>query len=912
MCTIGGRWRVARGRSIQEVTAELDPNGAELPAGEAYAHAILEAALDAVITIDHRGHVLEFNRAAERTFGRLRKDVLGRELAALIVPPEHRDAHRKALARWSESGPGPGAGRLLGERIEVEALRADGSRFPAELAISRVDVPGPPLFTACIRDVSEHKKAEDRIQTAEFRFRTLVEQLPLISYVDSSESAVSKPLYLSPQVETILGYTPDDWLSTPGVYERSIHPDDRERVLSEKQAAYDRGEPLRIEYRLLASDGRVVWVEDQSVPVEPPEGGAAFRQGFALDITERKQAEGMLRRAETRFRTLVEQLPLTVYIDRADDDSSNIYSSPQVESLLGYSPEEWRSSATLFTEVLHPDDRERVRSAHARTHATGEPLNVEYRLVARDGRVVWVHDEGRLLTDEDGRNRVLQGYLLDVTARRDAEEQLRHQAFHDALTELPNRALFTDRVEHSLVVHGEAGGEVAVLFVDLDDFKAVNDSFGHPAGDALLRAVAVRLREALAPSHSVARIGGDEFAVLVEDRSGLAAASDAAERLLTQFQYPFDVEDREVFVSASVGIALGDDCDELLRSASVAMYRAKESGGAQYVVYAPRMDEGATGRMELVADLRRASVEDEFVVHYQPIVELRTGALVGLEALVRWNHPRRGLLTPADFIALAEGTGRIVELGGWVLNESCRRAAAWRERLPELTISVNVSPRQVRRPALVGAVAAALESSGLDASALTVEITESVLAGPRDELVGVLHDVTGLGVVLALDDFGTGYSSLSLLQDLPVSTLKIDRAFVAALGTGRDRPAFAQAIVDLAQALGLAVVGEGIESPMQANALRRLGCRIGQGFYFAPPLTTSEVDALLAMDVAPTFPRRSGESSSRQATASTRLRSQAITSPRMSSSVRVGCQPMAAPIFSIEGSRWRTSSIPSP
>jgi diguanylate cyclase (GGDEF)-like protein/PAS domain S-box-containing protein len=840
------------------VTTETQPrsDGSDLPAGAAYAHAILDAALDAVITIDHRGLVLEFNRAAELTFGFLKAEVLGRELASLVVPPEYREAHRRALARWTEEGPGPGAGAMLDRRIEVDGMRSDGSVFPAEIAISRVDVPGPPVFTACIRDVSARKDAEERLQEAEFRFRTLVEQLPLISYVDSAESAVSKPSYLSPHIEAVLGFTPDQWISTPSLYERSIHPEDRERVLAEKQAAYERDEALRLEYRMVAADGRLVWVEDRSVPIEPPDGGPSFRQGFAVDITERKLAEDAVRRAEGRFRTLVEQLPLTVYIDRVDADSSNIYSSPQIEALVGYSPEEWASDASLLTRILHSEDRERVRAAHARTHVSGEPLNIEYRLVARDGSIVWVHDEARLLTDADGGNPVLQGYLLEITARKDVEEQLRHQAFHDALTELPNRALFTDRVEHALVVRAEGGGDIAVLFVDLDDFKAVNDTYGHPAGDELLRAVGRRLRDAVSPRHTVARIGGDEFAILVEGGSGMQGAANTAEGILGKFHEPFDVDGGEVFVTPSIGIAVGDDADELLRSANVAMYRAKTSGGAQYLVYAPRMDEGVAGRLELVGDLRRANADEDFVLHYQPTVDLATGTVVGLEALVRWQHPRRGLLMPAEFIPLAEETGRIVEIGRWVLAEACRQVAIWRERLgtESLRVSANVSPRQVRRPGLLDDVQAALAGSGLEPSALTLEITESVLVAPRDDLIVILHEVTALGVDLALDDFGTGYSSLSLLQGLPVDALKIDRSFVSSMGTARERVAFVKAIVELAHALGLSVVGEGIETQIHAETLMRLGCRIGQGFYFAGPLDIAEIDRLIVDGRLPRLP----------------------------------------------------------
>ena len=311
-------------------------------------------------------------------------------------------------------------------------------------------------------------------------------------------------------------------------------------------------------------------------------------------------------------------------------------------------------------------------------------------------------------------------------------------------------------------------------------------------------------------------------------------------------------------MTASVGIAVSHDAEELLRSANVAMYQAKASGGAQYVVYAPRMDEDVAGRMELVADLRRACVDEEFVLHYQPTVELATGALVGVEALVRWQHPTHGLLSPAKFISLAEETGRIVDIGRWALSEACRQAAEWRglTAAVNLSMSVNVSTRQVRGVGLLEDVRDALEQSGLDSTALTLEITESLLVSPRDDLVSLLDEIVGLGVSLSLDDFGTGYSSLSMLRDLPVHALKIDRAFVGAIGMGMERIAFVRAIVDLAEALGLAVVAEGIETAPHVTTLLRLGCRVGQGSYFAEPLEARVLDELFSSGSVPLLPGR--------------------------------------------------------
>jgi diguanylate cyclase (GGDEF)-like protein/PAS domain S-box-containing protein len=684
--------------------------------GRAHAAAAIEAALDALITIDHRGRVLEFNNAAEEIFGYSREEALGRELAALIVPPAMREAHRRGLARWTADGPTDGAGGILDTRIELTAQSADGEQFPVEIAIRRLAVDGPPIFTAWIRDL-------------------------------------------------------------------------RDRTLGEER----------------------------------------------------------LRAAELRYRTLVEQLPLVVYVDAIDAVSSNLYTSPQVEPLLGYSPEAWQKDPDLFVRLLHPDDREHVLAAHERAH-DGSPLSIEYRLVARDGRVVWVHDEARAIVGASGAPVALQGYLLDITAGKEAEEQLRYQAFHDPLTGLPNRTLFKDRATAALAAENGAA-EAAMLLLDIDDFKAINDRFGHVEADVLLHDIGTRLRDALPASVVVARLGGDEFAALVDpadDPAGIAVRSAGA--LIDALRAPFPIAGVEVFVTTSVGIALGSDVDQLFRRADVAMYRAKSAGKAQYALYAPWMDDVVLGRLELLGELRQACPGEDFLLHYQPVLDLTTERVVGVEALLRWRHPTRGIVQPADFIPIAEESGLIVELGRWVLEQACRQVASWRDTTPdgqELTVSVNVSARQLQHPDFVHDVRVALDAAALDPRRLVLEITENVVIGDHVAVGEMLEALQLMGVRLALDDFGIGYSSLSMLEALPFDALKLDRVFVSRIGASSSSAPLVRAIADLGAALHLDVIAEGIENHLQMTELRRLGVRRGQGTFFANPLEPGQVEQLL-------------------------------------------------------------------
>jgi diguanylate cyclase (GGDEF)-like protein len=438
---------------------------------------------------------------------------------------------------------------------------------------------------------------------------------------------------------------------------------------------------------------------------------------------------------------------------------------------------------------------------------------------------------------------------------RASAAELKHQAFHDSLTDLANRALFVDRVEHALDLAGRAGHGVAVLFVDLDDFKTVNDSLGHPAGDELLVAVAGRLREVLRRVDTAARLGGDEFGILLEasDRDG---AVRAAERILEALELPFKLAAKEVFVHASIGIALrGDEeisVDSLLRNADVAMYIAKTGGKRGFEVFEQRMHDEIVRRLELKDDLHRGIELRQFVVYYQPIVDIGTNRVHGLEALIRWKHPVHGMISPLDFVPLAEETGMIRALGDWVLRTACEATRGWQlepghdgERL---TIGVNLSARELHEPGLVDCVAAALHGSGLAPEDLTLEITESVLMNDTDAAIARLRELKALGVRLAIDDFGTGYSSLSYLKHLPVDIVKIDKEFVDDIARGPQEAALAGTIVALSETLHLKTVAEGIEDADQLRALRRLGCDYGQGYLFAKPMPAEETGALLRGD----------------------------------------------------------------
>jgi diguanylate cyclase (GGDEF)-like protein/PAS domain S-box-containing protein len=529
-----------------------------------------------------------------------------------------------------------------------------------------------------------------------------------------------------------------------------------------------------------------------------------------------------------RFRSLVQNASdLILVVDKAGDITE---CTPVIESMLGRRPEDLLG--TPFARLVHPENR-----VPFETSATVAP----WRAAHADGTWVDVESTATDLRDDA----TVGGVVLvvrDVRERKAFEEQLHHAAFHDALTGLPNRTLFEDRVRHALAVARRTGSLVAVLFVDLDDFKTVNDSLGHQVGDELLRLTATRLDDCLRAGDTAARLGGDEFAVLVEGVTTPEDVTIVAERIHAALDRAFVIGQEELYVRASIGIAVHEDGQldqELLRNADTAMYAAKAAGKGRHQVFHPVMHDDAKRRLQLTGDLRRAVDRNEFTVDYQPLVDLSDGRVLGAEALVRWEHPTFGRIAPGDFIPLAEETGLITAVGEFVLREACHQAAAWQKEGNGPTyVSVNLSPRQFR-PAgrLVEQVTRLTAEAGLDPSCLLLEITESVLMNDRENAATDLQALRKVGVRVAIDDFGTGYSSLAYLRDFPIDIVKMDRSFVKELGNGRADDALVRSVVELGDALDMQIVAEGIEDLSQLDSLRDLQCAIGQGYYFSEPVS---------------------------------------------------------------------------
>jgi diguanylate cyclase (GGDEF)-like protein/PAS domain S-box-containing protein len=600
---------------------------------------------------------------------------------------------------------------------------------------------------------------------------------------------------------------------------------------------------------LRQADGAQLPVEVRVGTLEGPE------RFMMVTLRDRRADPEPAVRADAKFRALVEQISAITYTWTWRNEQYFVaYSSPQIESILGYSAEEWKADPTAWYEWVHPDDRSAVIEENKRCETTAEAYTMQYRMVRKDGQIIWVEDSWVVVEHEDHKRRVFQGVVFDITERKLAEREIAFLAHHDKLTGLPNRAAFEETLDMALSRARRHDTWVSVLFLDLDNFKLVNDSLGHHAGDALLVQLADRLRRCIRETDRVARQGGDEFLFLLSDIEGVAgggvvAAEAVAQRIIEAIRDPFDLNGGAFYVSGSIGISVfprdGLDSDALLKNADAAMYQAKRSAPGSYVVYTPE-GEAPLETLAFLTRLRRAVEQENWVLHYQPVVDLGDGHMRGVEALIRWQEPTGGLVPPGEFIPLAEELGLIEAIGDWVIDEMARQQRTWADEGLDLEMSFNLSPRQLWSPNLAKRILGKLEAARVNPRRVVVEITESTAMTEPDRTQKILAELHAWGFTLAIDDFGTGYSSLARLKHLPVDILKIDQMFVRDVDRDMGLAGMVRAMLQLAQSLDMTPLAEGVETRDEYIFLRANGCRFAQGFYFARPGPPERIPLLAA------------------------------------------------------------------
>ena len=813
---------------------------AALRASESDFRTLFEAMDDAIFVIDREGHYLKaatHNPAVlAKPIDELRRgtlqSVLGEEIGAEFE-------------------------RIVRDVLDTQSIRR--FEYPLEIKGNRLwfATSVTPLTQDTVlwvaHDVTQAHEARESLRESEELFRLLAE---------NSTDKIARVLpngtliYVSPSVETLLGYSVEEFLSLNAFY--LTHPDDRAGVARWHERVMQ-GEKRNeiVTYRILHKDGRYLWFETTARAVKAENGPIKEIHTVSRDITQRRNAEQAMQAAEAKYRSIFENAVEGIF--QTTPDGTYIDANPSLARIYGYdSPAQLIESMTDIGNQLYVESSRRADFVQEMS-AANAVANFEAQIRRKDGKIIWISENARAVKGENGELLYFEGTVEDITARKSAEEQLLHDALHDKLTGLANRALFMDRL-------GQAFGRLkrhhdalfAVLFLDFDRFKNVNDSLGHLAGDQLLIQLATRLEHCLRPGDTVSRLGGDEFAILLEEIVDVNEAIGVAERIQKEMAIPFQIVGQELFSSVSIGIALGgpqyEKPEDLLRDADVAMYCAKASGKARHEVFDAGMHTRAVALLQLETDLRWAIERGEFRLWYQPIVSLQSGKIGGFEALIRWQHPERGLVSPLDFIPVAEETGWIVPIGRWVLEEACRQLAQWRRDFPRetaLTMSVNLSSKQFAQRDLIPFIEGQLQLHNLPPGCLKLEITESALMDNAQDVTDRLLQMRAIGCLLGLDDFGTGYSSLSYLHRFPLDTLKIDRSFIARMTEGGENREIVNTIVSLGRNLGMDVVAEGVEDALQLADLRALSCKSGQGYFFARPLPAP--DAFDLITSAPTW-----------------------------------------------------------
>ena len=796
---------------------------------------MMETMMDAVIVIDERGLIETVNPAAEKAFGYRIGEMTGLSIDMLIPSPyrEQHDAYLGHYLRTREQ-------HAIGVSREFIAQRKDGSQFPIELLVSEMMIANRRKFTGVLRDISERKRSEEALAQYDQRFRAISENAAVGIAIVSPEKRF---LYVNRKLTEITGYSAEELLSR--TYEDITHPDDIQVGMEQhRRLLSGETDDILIEKRYLRKDGTTIWIDASISCVRKKNGEPAYTIAVIEDISARKAAEEALKKSKQDLDVALDGA--NIHLWHLDCKTRMLSYLDKLPLSLGYTYDEVQPDLDFWLSLFHPEDRERI--VERLRHIDKEPREAEeteVRLRTRGNQWKWMLMRARIV-ERDAHGTVLRvaGTCLDITERKESERKLLHIAQHDALTGLPNRALTYAFGERTLASARRVGLHSAVLFIDLDRFKPINDTYGHDAGDAVLLEIARRLRNCLRAEDVVGRLGGDEFLIVLADVDGPCGAGRVAGQCIAALSQPCTYNGLKLQVSSSIGISLfpadGNDICTLAKNADTAMYHAKECGRDNFQFFTEELNARAAYALNMENRLRAALRQREFQLHYQPIVELDSGAVVGAEALLRW--PCEGIL-PERFIPIAEYTGLIHQLGEWALYEACRQQRVWQTHgLAALKMSVNISPAQFRQSGFRGTVAKAVVESGIDPNFLQLEITENVLIKNSEAAMEMLRALKQLGLRVVLDDFGKGYSSLACLKHLPVDAIKIDRDFIHDLHADRGNMAITAAIINLGRELGIQVIAEGIETGAILQSLQARRCNIVQGFYVCPPVAGGEFE----------------------------------------------------------------------
>ncbi|MBI4205676.1 MAG: PAS domain S-box protein, partial [Betaproteobacteria bacterium] len=825
------------GTQLGRVVERREADNAVRASEERYRNLFEFAPLPLLVMEEASRRLLAANQAAVEKYGYTREEFLAMTILDLQV-----EADRERVAHeLSDRDPAQAA------FFQRRHVTKSGEIIFAEVTARPLAFHGQDARILLINDVTERLRAEETLRESEERFRATFEQAAVGMALRGADPRNPRWLRVNQKLCDILGYSREELLQLTSVdvtppEDRGAAIDYNEQLLRGEIANYSR------EKRYRRKDGEIIWANISLTAVRGADGRPTHVISIVQEITDRKRAEAALRESEEQFHQLANNIPQVFWICDARQKDM-IYVSPAYERVTGQPIEPLRVNARRWLEAIHEEDRERVRGARAMA-AAGKYDEV-FRVIRPDGTMRWVRDRAFPIHDSHGRVYRIAGIAEDITDLRESEERLLYLAHYDNLTSLPNRVLFYDRLKQALSQARRNQWITAVMFLDLDRFKNVNDTLGHGAGDLLLRQVSERLAACVRSGDTVGRLSGDEFAIVLSNLAGPDDASLVAQKVMATFTKPFNLYGKEVFVSASIGITLFPtdslDQDTLIQNADTAMYRAKDLGRNSFRFYTPEMNARALEKLSLESSLRRALERREFLLYYQPKASLANGEVIGVEALLRWHHPELGLVSPMEFMPMLEETGLIVAAGEWVIRAACAQIRAWQQAgIMAMPVAVNLSARQFQGKEFGTTISRILEEEGIRHDLLELEITETSLANNTEEAAATLGYLNSLGVRVSIDDFGTGYSSLSRLKGFPLDALKIDGSFVRDITTDADDAAITRAIITMAHSLGLAVVAEGVETEQQLIFLDANGCDQIQGYYFSSPLPADECTAFIA------------------------------------------------------------------